>query len=227
MILSPYMVDEEKRYKLGFLRKNMQMILQKQLLLATNNPGKVKEMRQLLSSLSGVQLLTPADIGLELTVDESGRSYRQNAAIKARGFAEAAGLTALADDSGLEVEALDGAPGLHSARYTGKPNASYPELRAYLLRQLEAFPRPWIARFRATIAIAQPGGEIRYAEGSCPGEIIPQERGQAGFGYDPIFLLPQLGRTMAELGHEEKNAISHRGNAIRKALPQLSEIFDR
>ena len=204
----------------------MQTILQKKLLIATNNPGKVRELRQLLSPVAGVQLLTTAEIGLVLEVEESGQSYRQNAAIKACRFAEATGMTALADDIGLEVDALDGAPGLHSARYTGAENATYPELRAYLLQKLAGVPRPWTARFRSTLAVADVDGQVWYTEGICEGEIIPEEQGKGGFGYDPIFLLPELGKTMAQLGEQEKNAVSHRGNAVRAALPILEEMFN-
>ncbi len=203
----------------------MQMILHNKLLIATNNPGKVSELRQLLSPLTGIAILSPADIGFQVEVDETGDSYRENAALKARAFASASGLVALADDSGLEVDALDGAPGIHSARFNGIPGSTYPQLRAYLLQQLGGKPRPWTARFRATIAIAVPDGEVLYAEGTCEGEIVPQERGEHGFGYDPIFYISEKGRTMAELSDPEKNAISHRGNAARAALPLLRHLF--
>jgi XTP/dITP diphosphohydrolase len=203
----------------------MQMKLHNKLLIATNNPGKISELRQLLAPLTGITLLTPQDIGLQVEVEETGETYRQNAALKARAYAAASGLVSLADDSGLEVDALDGAPGVHSHRYNGIPGSTYPQLRAYLVKQLNGKPRPWSARFRATIAIAIPDGELLYSEGTCKGEIIPQERGEHGFGYDPIFYLPAKGCTMAELPDAEKNAISHRGNAARAAIPLLRELF--
>ena len=198
--------------------------LKKKLLLATNNAGKLKELHQLLGSLIGVELLTPKEIGIQLEVEESGNTYRENAALKATAFSQKSGILVIVDDSGLEVDALGGAPGIHSARYAPKPGATDADRRAFLLKNLTGYPRPWTARFRAWVAIAVPGEEIRFVEGICEGEIIPEERGTNGFGYDPIFLIPSVGRTMAELTDPEKNAISHRGNAIRSALPILIEI---
>ncbi|MBU4224476.1 MAG: RdgB/HAM1 family non-canonical purine NTP pyrophosphatase [Chloroflexi bacterium] len=194
------------------------------ILLATNNPGKVREMQALLNNLE-VELILPADIGLDLHVTEDGQSYAENAALKALAFARASGMTALGDDSGLEVDALGGKPGLHSHRFAPWPNASDADRRAYLLQQLQGKPRPWTARFRATVAVATPGGEVRYAVGECEGEIIPDERGTDGFGYDPIFLIPALGRTMAELSMEEKNRLSHRARAIQNASQFLKEVL--
>jgi XTP/dITP diphosphohydrolase len=194
------------------------------LLIATNNNGKVKELQDLLKD-TDIKLLTPAQINLELAVLEDGHTYAENAAKKAIAFAKVSGLVSLADDSGLEVDALDGAPGLYSARYSPKPNATDSDRRAYLLQNLQDKPRPWIARFHATIATALPNGEIYLAEGICEGEIIPQERGTSGFGYDPIFLLPALGKTMAELSMDEKNRLSHRAKAVMNAKPILATIF--
>jgi XTP/dITP diphosphohydrolase len=136
-------------------------------------------------------------------------------------------LISLADDSGLEVEALAGAPGLYSARY-GSQNGeklSDQDRRVYLIQNLQGKPRPWTARFHATIAIALPNGETHLAEGYCEGEIIPEERGSGGFGYDPIFLLSELGRTMAELSMEEKNRLSHRARAVMNAKRILRTLF--
>ena len=195
------------------------------LLIATNNKGKVKELGDLLKD-TGIDLLTPAQINLELDVLEDGHTYAENATKKAIAFAKASGLISLADDSGLEVAALDGAPGLYSARYSPKPNASDRDRRTYLLQNLQDKPRPWTARFHATIAIAMPNGEIFLTEGFCEGEIIPKERGTGGFGYDPIFLLPELGKTMAELPIDEKNRLSHRAKAAINAKPILHQIFD-
>lgn len=210
----------------------------KQLLIATNNKGKIKELQDLLKD-TDIELVTPAQISLDLDVIEDGRTYVENATKKAIAFANASGLPSVADDSGLEVDALDGAPGLYSARY-GPPLAlpsfsakmgggggglTDKDRRLYLLQNLQVKPRPWTARFRATIAIAIPNGEIHLAEGICEGEIIPEERGTGGFGYDPIFLLQTLGKTMAELSMDEKNRLSHRAKAVMKAKPVLTHIL--
>ena len=194
------------------------------LLIATNNRGKVRELRELLRGLP-LELVTPQEMGLELEVEEDGQTYAENASKKALAFARASGLLSLADDSGLEVEALGGAPGLHSARYSPKPGAGDAERRALLLQTLKdsGVPRPWRAEFHATIAVATPKGEVRLAEGRCPGEIIPEERGTGGFGYDPIFLLPELGLTMSELAMEQKNRLSHRARAVLAARPALED----
>ncbi len=194
------------------------------LLLATNNPGKISEIKDLLEGL-GIGLFTPGDLGLELEVEEDGRTYAENASKKARAFAARSGMAALGDDSGLEVDALDGRPGVHSHRFSPQPGASDADRRRYLLEQLKGRPQPWTARFRAVVALALPGGEVRLADGKCEGEIIPVERGTNGFGYDPIFLLPGLGRTMAELEMDEKNRLSHRARAVRNAIPILEEIL--
>ncbi len=192
------------------------------LLIATQNRGKLREIQAILSDLQ-ITLLTPADLGLQLDVVEDGKTYAENAAKKALAYAQAGGLPALGDDSGLEVEALNGAPGIFSARYSPKPGATDADRRAYLLQNLSGKPRPWKARFYATVAIATPQGRVHLANGECPGEIIPEERGTNGFGYDPIFLLPELGRTMAELDEEHKNRISHRARALQNIRPILSE----
>ena len=196
----------------------------KKLLIATNNKGKIKELHELLQD-TGIQLVTPPQVHLELEVIEDGKTYAENAIKKATAFAQASNLFSLADDSGLEVDALEGAPGLYSARYSPKPNAGDSDRRAYLLENLGEKPRPWTARFHATIAIAGPNGEIHLTEGFCEGEIIPEERGTGGFGYDPIFLLQDLGKTMAELSLEEKNRLSHRARAVMKTKPILDQIF--
>jgi len=193
------------------------------LLIATSNPGKQRELRDLLKDLP-VGLVTPDQLGLTLEVHEDGLTYAENASKKARLFAGASGLAALADDSGLEVEALDGAPGLYSARYAGEHGATDRERRAYLLQNLRSKPRPWTARFHCTIALATPDGMVKIAEGFCAGEIIPEERGSGGFGYDPVFLLPELGKTMAELAMDEKNRLSHRARAVQNARPILLEL---
>jgi XTP/dITP diphosphohydrolase len=198
----------------------------KQLLIATNNQGKIKELQDLLKD-TGIELITPSQINLDLDVVEDGQTYAENAAKKAVAFARTSGLISLADDSGLEVDALAGAPGLYSARY-GSSNGgklSDAERRAFLIRNLQDMPRPWTGRFHATIAVAIPNGETHLAEGFCEGEIIPEERGTGGFGYDPIFLLSELGKTMAELPMEEKNRLSHRARAVMSAKPILEKLL--
>lgn len=196
------------------------------LLIATNNNGKVLELQDLLKG-SGIEFITPAQLNLELDVEEDGTTYAENASKKAIAFAQASGLISLADDSGLEVEALNGAPGLYSARYSPKPGAKDADRRAFLLENLKDKPRPWKAHFHATIAIATPAGEVQLAEGNCYGEIIPEERGSGGFGYDPIFFMPELGKTMAELDMDEKNRLSHRARGVMNAMPILKTLFGK
>jgi XTP/dITP diphosphohydrolase len=196
----------------------------RKLLIATNNIGKVDEIKALLDGL-GLTLLTPADVGLALEVVEDGQTYAENAARKALAFAQAGRMIALSDDSGLEVDALGGLPGVISHRFNPITDANDADRRSYLLERLVGKPRPWTARFQATIAIALPSGEVKLATGKCEGEIIPEERGTNGFGYDPIFFLPEIGHTMAELEMEYKNRLSHRARAIQNAIPILKEIW--
>jgi XTP/dITP diphosphohydrolase len=193
------------------------------LLIASGNRGKLREIRAILADFP-VDLLMPKDLGLDLDVVEDGSTYADNAGLKARAYCGLSGLITMADDSGLEVDALDGQPGLYSARYSPKPGATDADRRAYMLDNLSGKARPWLAHFHCTMAIAMPTGEMFFADGDCPGEIIPDERGSGGFGYDPIFLLPERGLTMAELAEEEKNRISHRARAIIAALPILKRL---
>ena len=194
------------------------------LLVATSNRGKAQELRALLMDLE-LSLVTPQDLGLDLSVTEDGLTYVENAQKKAAAFAGASGLIALADDSGLEVDALDGAPGLHSARYDVTAGATDADRRGLLLTNLRDKPRPWRARFRAALALSVSDGESYWTEGYCSGEIIPQERGSGGFGYDRIFLVDGTGRTMAELDLDQKNRISHRAMAVARARPILRRLF--
>lgn len=201
------------------------------ILLATQNPGKARELAALLDADTW-ECVTPAEAGLAgLVVEESGATYHENAARKARAFANASGLPALADDSGLEVDALDGAPGVRSARYAGVDSTgSAPgdaANRAKLLAALQGVPPVHRgARFRAVVALALPyGPDARYGEGSVEGAIAEDERGSDGFGYDPIFALPD-GRRMAELSAEEKNRVSHRARALRDAARVLESIAE-
>jgi XTP/dITP diphosphohydrolase len=191
------------------------------IILATNNPGKLAEIRALLGELD-LELATPEQLGIRLQVEESGQTYIENAARKGLAFAKASGLLTLADDSGLEVDALNGQPGVFSARFSTLPGASDADRRTILLKKLWGLPRPWTACFRCLVALVTPQEEVYFSEGVCPGEIIPEERGFNGFGYDPIFLLPEVGRTMAELRMEEKNRLSHRARAILAARPTLA-----
>jgi XTP/dITP diphosphohydrolase len=205
-------------------RKNQQQETMNKLLIATNNKGKVLEFQELLKN-TGIEFITPAQISLNLDVEEDGSTYQENAGKKAIAFAQASGLISLADDSGLEVNALGGAPGLYSARYSPKPGATDSDRRAFLLENLKDKPRPWTAHFHATIAVAQPNGMIEFVEGNCHGEIIPEERGTGGFGYDAIFFMPELDKTMAELDMDEKNRLSHRARAVIAAMPILKQIL--
>jgi XTP/dITP diphosphohydrolase len=189
------------------------------LLIASTNSGKLRELRALLQD-SGLTLLDPATLELDLHVVESGVEYAANASLKASAYAQASGLYTLADDSGLEVAALDGAPGKHSARLAG-PGRSDSDRRRLLLDLLRLHPRPWTARFYCAVALTGPDELMDLATGSCPGEIIPEERGAGGFGYDPIFLVQDTDQTMAELSMAEKNRISHRARAVHAILPIL------
>jgi XTP/dITP diphosphohydrolase len=186
------------------------------LLVATNNRGKLREYASLLDGL-GFELVTLAGAGITVEIEETGSSMEQNAIQKATGFAELSGLVTLADDSGLEVDALGGEPGPLSRRYAGE-NASDTERNDYLLAKLRDVPRERRgARFRCVIAVAAPDGGVKTCEGVCEGTIAFEPRGEGGFGYDPIFCLPELDRRMAELTLDEKNRISHRAKAAREA----------
>lgn len=194
------------------------------LLIATNNKGKQKELLALLSGLEA-ELVTPQETGLSMKPLETGRTYAQNARIKAETFCKASGLPSLADDTGLEVAALGGAPGLHSARFSPDPDASDADRRKLLLSKLEEVPQPWAARFVCCVALAMPEGGIYFAEGNCKGIISSEEQGERGFGYDRIFLFPEFGKTMAELTLAEKNLVSHRANAVRGILPKIKKYM--
>jgi len=193
------------------------------LLVATTNPGKLREFRVLLEP---IPLVSPEDFGLELEVEETGQSFAENAGQKARAFAAAAGRIALADDSGLEVDALDGAPGVHSARY-GDPHLDDRGRCHLLLDHLRDFPdqAQRRARFRCCVAAEAPDGRTCQAEGTCEGYIAPTPAGEGGFGYDPIFYLPEFGRTVAQLPLEVKNRLSHRARAIKAVRPLLLQTF--
>ena len=190
------------------------------LLVATRNEGKLRELSRLLGE-SPAPLLSLADVGIEEEVEETGSTLEENAVLKATTYARLSGLPTLADDSGLEVDALDGAPGPLSARYAGE-GAGDAERIAFLLGKLHNVPEErWTARFRCVIAVSLPGRPVELYTGECRGRLVREPRGSNGFGYDPIFLLPEMGRTMAELTAEEKDRVSHRGAAARRAAAAL------
>ena len=194
-----------------------------QLLLATGNKYKLCELKSLLQGLP-YEMVSPADIGINIKVDEVGRSLEENARLKATVMAAESRLLSLADDSGLEVDTLDGKPGVLSARYAGE-NASDNDRVKYLLAQLKDVP--WEERramFRCVIAVATPDGRVELCSGECHGYITFEPRGELGFGYDPVFYLPELGRTMAELPPEIKNRVSHRGQASRGTFSLLLRL---
>jgi len=193
------------------------------LLLATTNKGKAAEYRDLFKGLD-FELVTLDQAGISREADESYNTFEENARHKAAFYAELGGLLTLADDSGLEVDALNGEPGVRSSRYAGD-NATDADRVSYLLDKLKDIPQQKRrARFRCVIAVARPGGPVETVEGVCDGYIAMEPRGRNGFGYDPVFYLPEYGRTIAELSPETKNRISHRGRAAVKAR-RLLEIM--
>ena len=190
------------------------------LLIATGNPGKFKELTALLAGVP-FTLVSLAEAGIEEDIEETGSTLEENAALKARAYSRLSGLPTLADDSGLEVEALGGEPGPLSSRYAGE-GATDAQRIAFLHAKLEDWPeKSWTARFRCVIAVAWPSKPVELYTGECHGKIVSQPRGSSGFGYDPVFLLPELGKTMAELSAQEKNRVSHRSTAARKVATAL------
>lgn len=191
------------------------------LLIATTNQHKFTEYTALLDDLP-FKLVSLNDVGISDDVEETGETFKANAQLKAEAYSQRSGLLTLADDSGLEIAALNGAPGVYSARYGGVTGA---EQLALVLKQLEGLPfHERMARFVCVIAIAEPGKELCFVEGTVPGAIENAPKGTNGFGYDPIFYLLDRGVTMAELPAEEKNRISHRAQAVKKARSVLLEI---
>lgn len=200
-----------------------------QLLIATHNQGKVREYRELLKDLP-LTLTSLDEVGIREDVTESADTFAGNAVLKAQYFANLSGLWTWADDSGLEVDALQGAPGVFSARYA-RPGATDQEHYEKLLTDLQPHPRPWTARFQCVIAIAlylpQANGSIETCTGTLEGLISDVPRGSHGFGYDPIFFIPDFGRTLAELTPLVKNQISHRAIAATKAQALLKHRIAR
>jgi XTP/dITP diphosphohydrolase len=193
------------------------------LLLATTNPGKLREYREIFAELP-FHLTTLDEQGIDLEVEETGATFAENALLKARAYTQASGLLTLADDSGLEIDALGGAPGVHSARWP-TADTSYPErFKLIFARLANVPPAQRTARFRCVIALARPDGWQETVEGVVEGIIADAPRGENGFGYDPIFFVPALGSTTAELSPEEKHRISHRGRAALAARDVLLRL---
>ena len=196
------------------------------LLLATNNQAKVREYKSLLSGLS-YKLVTLAELGINVVVNEVGESLEENARLKATVLAAKSQFLTMADDSGLEVDALGSEPGRLSARYAGE-NASDRDRINHLLTRLNGVP--WekrTARFRCVIALATPDGKVELCSGECQGLITLAPRGGHGFGYDPVFYLPELDKTMAELSLALKNQVSHRGQAARQVYQVLKKLREQ
>ena len=201
------------------------------LLIATRNPGKFREYRQLLRDVP-YELVSLDDLGIPDEVEETGDTFEENARLKARTYGALGGILTLADDSGLEVDALDGEPGVFSSRYGGDSNATDQDRVALLLQNLDGVP--WerrTARFRCFLAVAPPLASrldqaLTVVVGSVAGMIQYERQGDEGFGYDPVFYLPSYGKTMAELSLEDKNRISHRADAARKAAAMLQHLAD-
>ena len=194
------------------------------MLIATNNSGKVDEYRRLLGCLP-VELTTPSNEGVTEEPEESGDTFEENALIKARFYSEATDLPALADDSGIEVDALNGEPGVRSARYGGLP-ASDDDRNKLLLSNMSNVP--WekrTARFICVVAMVWPGDREETFQGACQGYVAFEPRGQEGFGYDPLFYYPNFGKTFGQVDAEAKDGVSHRGIAARKAVQRLKQAI--
>jgi len=178
------------------------------LVIASGNAGKLREYRDLLAD-AGIDI-----VAFDSEVDEVGETYAENARLKAEAAVAKSGLPSLGDDSGIELDALGGFPGIRSARL----GPTQKERTAALLSRLEGVPRPWLARFVCVIALATPTRDTQFFEGECRGEVVPEWRGEAGFGYDPIFLVPGTGKTFGEMSPQEKRKYSHRAAASRALL---------
>jgi XTP/dITP diphosphohydrolase len=190
--------------------------------LATGNAHKVREVREILHGLP-LEVVPMGEAGFAGEIEENGETFEENALIKARAVHAVTGGFVMADDSGLAVDALGGAPGIHSARYGGR-DATYPEKIALLWDALRGVPEEArTARFVCAVAVVRPDGSSFTVRGTCEGRIAHEMRGEGGFGYDPVFLIPELGRTTAELDAAEKHAVSHRGRALRLMVDRLCE----
>ena len=193
------------------------------LVLASKNAKKLKEMNEILSGM-GVEVCSQADIGVDVDVEETGASFEENSMLKAKAVMEASGLPAIADDSGLCVDALNGAPGVYSARYGGEGLDDAGRYRMLLANMPKGQPRT--AKFVSVITCCFPNGDVLTARGECPGTIAFAPMGEGGFGYDPVFFVPELKKTFAQLAPDEKNAISHRGKALEAFKEKLEEYLN-
>ncbi len=192
------------------------------MVLASKNPKKMKEMNEILSGM-GVEVCLQSDVGIDIDVEETGTTFEENSLLKAKAVMEASGLPAIADDSGLCVDALNGAPGVYSARYGGEGLDDTGRYRLLLANMPRGAART--AKFVSVITCCFPGGEVLTARGECPGTIAFAPMGEGGFGYDPVFFLPKLKKTFAQLAPEEKNAVSHRGRALEAFQAKLEEYL--
>ena len=192
------------------------------LVLASQNKKKIKEMNEILAQL-GVEVMSQAEAGVNMEVDETGTTFEENSLLKAKAVMEASGLPAIADDSGLCVDALNGAPGVYSARYGGEGLDDVGRYKLLLENMRGQMPRT--AKFVSVITCCFPGGDVITARGECPGTIAYAPMGEGGFGYDPVFFVPGLKKTFAQLTAEEKNAISHRGKALEIFKEKLEDYL--
>ena len=190
--------------------------------LASKNQHKLVEMRDILSA-QGVEVVLESDVGVDVDVEETGTTFEENSLLKARAVMEASGLPAIADDSGLSVDALNGAPGVYSARYGGEGLDDVGRYRLLLENMKGQLDRK--CRFVSVITLCMPGGDVITARGECPGTLAYAPQGENGFGYDPIFFVPEKKKTFAQLSPEEKNAISHRGNALKLFQRKLADYL--
>lgn len=198
--------------------------MEKRIIFATGNQGKMKEIRMIMEDL-GIPVVSMKEAGIEADIEENGTSFAENAAIKARAIMELSKEIVMADDSGLVIDYLDGAPGIYSARYMGE-DTSYDIKNTALINRLEGVPdEKRTARFVCAIACALPDGRVLTSEGTMEGIIGYEIKGENGFGYDPIFYLPEYGCTSAEISPEKKNELSHRGKALRAMKEKLRSIL--
>ena len=196
----------------------------KQVIIATKNKGKAKDFEAIFNPY-GFEVLTLHDVAQDMDVEETGTTFAENAILKAEALAERLQTFVIADDSGLEIDALDGAPGVYSARYAGLDKSDEANIEKVLTELAHVDDNKRTARFCCAIALAGPDMETKTAFGTCEGVIAHDRKGTNGFGYDPIFYVPKLGKMMAELQPKEKAAISHRGNAIKKIEEELPNLL--
>ena len=192
------------------------------MVLASKNQKKMKEMNEILSGM-GVEVCLQSDVGIDIDVEETGTTFEENSLLKAKAVMEASGLPAIADDSGLCVDCLNGAPGVYSARYGGEGLSDEDRYRMLLENMRGQMTRT--AKFVSVITCCFPNGDVLTARGECPGTIAYAPMGEGGFGYDPVFFVPELKKTFAQLTAEEKNAISHRGKALEAFKVKLEEYL--